>query len=400
MPSVRERHGSDAACRMRELIRSGVVKSDVQSFYVADLRVVARRYRTFRAYLPRIRVFYAVKCNADPAVLDLLASLGAGFDVASGRELRLVEDALPASVMDSRVIFANPVKNVLDLRNAVQCGVSLMTFDSAEELRKIAQHAPHAQLLLRIAVDDTKSRVPLASKFGALACETRPLLIEAKELGACVVGVAFHVGSGCTSVDAYVNALAQARRVFDEAEALGLAHMSVLDIGGGFPGVDGEVDLSFVQIATTLRSHIDSLFQSDVEVIAEPGRYIVCAAFALATKVCGARQRGAVFDYFIADGVYGSFKDAVLLDFRFRVEPLLLSGDSAERRCHAVSNVYGPTHDAHDVVLRNAQLPRFRMGDWLFFPNMGAYTVSLATELALMPRPTVHYLRSKNHRNK
>lgn len=387
MPSVRDARARALPDAMRALLTSGRVSPDAHSFYAADLCEVARRLREFRALLPRVAPFYAVKCNPDACVVRTLAHLGAGFDVASSDELRLVADVLSPAQLRSRVVYANPVKAERDMRYASASGVALMTFDSADELRKVRRAAPDARLLIRIAVGDALSRVPLATKFGAQMGEVRALLDEAQRLGLAVVGVAFHVGSGCLSARPYVEALQRARAVFDEAEALGMPPLSVLDIGGGFPGFDGEAPVTFKEIAEAVRPRIDALFDDDVDVIAEPGRYCVASAYTLATKIMSARRRGGVFDYYIGEGVYGSFKDALLLDLRFEVKPLFGSATGV-----VSCNLYGPTQDPHDVVLRDVQLPQFRVGDWLYFPNMGAYTISLATNLAGLTRPLVHYL--------
>eukprot|EP00171_Calliarthron_tuberculosum_P010504 IDg10504t1 len=332
MPSVRAAGARAVPDAMRALLGTGQVDADAHAFYVANLSEVARRLREFRTALPRVAPFYAVKLS----------------------ELRLVADALLNAQLRARVVYANPVKAERELRLVAARGVTLMTFDSADELRKVRAAAPHARLLLRVAVGDSLSRVPLATKFGAHTSEVRALLTGAHRLGLTVVGVAFHVGSGCLSARPYVDALQHARAVFDEAAALGMPPLSVLDIGGGFPGFDGEVPITFTEIAAVVRPRIDALFGPEVNVIAEPGRYFVASAYSLATKITSMRRRGPVFDYYIGEGVYGSFKDALLLNLRFEAKPLFASADaSSAGETHAPSNLYGPTQDPHDVVLRN-----------------------------------------------
>lgn len=363
---------------------------DTSAFFVADLSVVASRLAEFRSALPRVTPFYAVKCNPDLTVMRTLSKLGCGFDCASQSEMELARDCIPDAELGDRVVFANPQKMEEHLAYASQHGVRLMTFDSVDELHKIHRLCPAARTLLRIAVEDSKSLVPLSTKFGALHAEVPSLLGAASLLGISVVGLAFHVGSGCPSLTPFMDALELARRVFDDAASMGLQPMSVLDIGGGFPGHDVEMPVTFAQVAAAIGPAIDSLFDSSVDIIAEPGRFFVTSAYSLATQILSVRRRGPEVDYYISDGVYGSFKDACILKIDYSVLPLIQSVDAVDKD-PITCNIFGPTQHPFDIVLRHAKLPRLSVGDWIFFPNMGAYTISLSTSLAGLPRPPIHY---------
>ena len=204
-----------------------------------------------------------------------------------------------------------------------------------------------------------------------------------------MAGVAFHVGSGALCQKPYMAALLEARKIFDIAEALGLPPMTVLDIGGGFAGYDGEAPVTFAEVAAAVAPAIDSLFQPEIDVIAEPGRFVATGAFSFAARVVGVRERkGCVRDYYIGDGVYGAFKDAVLLNVQF--ECRLLFGDD-RTGTKVTCNMRGPSNDPYDVVLRDAALPRMEVGDWVFFPNMGAYTHALSTAFGAIERPPIFY---------
>ena len=253
------------------------------SFFIADLGEVYRQFIRWKKNLPRIEPFYAVKCNPDPLVLRLLASLGAGFDCASKDEIAKVLALTPA-VPHRNIIFANPCKANPQIRYARQVDVKMMTFDNADELTKCKQHYPNAQLLLRIWTDDSKSQCQLSRKFGASEESIRPLLKLAKLLGLNVIGVSFHVGSGSHDPDAFVSSVDMARRAFDIARDLGL-EFSILDVGGGFCHDD------FESVARVLGEKIDEQFPQEmgVRIIAEPGRYFVASAFTLATNVIARR---------------------------------------------------------------------------------------------------------------
>jgi ornithine decarboxylase len=380
---------------MRDVIPVADYDGDA-AVYVADLGTVVRRYLEFLDALPRVTPYFAVKCNPDPAVVHLLALLGASFDCASSDEISLVASTGIAD-LDARIIYANPCKQPSQLKHAAELGVTLMTFDSDDELLKIRDLHPTARLMLRIAVEDSHALCPLSSKYGANMDDVPDLLRTANALGLNVVGVAFHVGSGCTDVTSYTAALIRARKVFRDAESLGMTPLSILDIGGGFPGHDTEAPVTFLEIARTLHRDLDSMFDKSIRVIAEPGRYFVSAAFSLAAKVLSCRKNeigpSAVV---IGDGVYGSFKDAVLLNISFQPQGSIVTSDERpiDPGVMTSTTLYGPTCNAMDVVARNVALGVVVPGDWFYFLNMGAYTRSLATRFNGFTHPRVHYYLS------
>lgn len=107
--------------------------------------------RAWRGAMPRVQPFYAVKCNPEPALLKLLAALGAGFDCASKAELEAV---LALGVPKDKIIFAHPCKRSCDLRFCRDVGVQVTTFDTESELTKVAATCPSIQLVLRVRCDD------------------------------------------------------------------------------------------------------------------------------------------------------------------------------------------------------------------------------------------------------
>lgn len=210
------------------ILQERIANCDVDTedaFFVADLASVAHQYRQWTDLLPRVRPFYAVKCNPDPLVSTTLHKLGAGFDCASKAELQLALDlgADPASI-----IFANPCKQVSHIRFAAQKGIQKMTFDNADELVKVKLHMPDAKMVLRILTDDSKSVCRFGIKFGAAIGLVADLLKLATELEIEVVGISFHVGSGCFDASSFKDAVVLARQAFDIGESLGF-NFSLLD---------------------------------------------------------------------------------------------------------------------------------------------------------------------------
>ena len=133
--------------------------------------------------------------------------------------------------------------------------------DNIDELIKIKEHWPNVQVLIRLKTNDQSSLIPLSSKFGASKQMATRLLTSAVELGVNVVGCAFHVGTGCYDINAFCHALESAKWLFDTAEKMELKFdMKILDIGGGFPGVDEEGKPTFAQMARTINQTLEGLF--------------------------------------------------------------------------------------------------------------------------------------------
>ena len=218
------------------------------------------------------------------------------------------------------IIYANPCKSRLGLLEAVCKGIRMVTFDNETEVIKCAAISKRIQLILRIITDDRGSQCRLSSKFGAPRSKWPALLACAQKHGLQVIGVSFHVGSGCRDATRYEAALKDARELFDMAPDYGM-RMTLLDIGGGFPGethsmwnpadLDPEPDFDdakvgipvdsdnedngadhfmyFTEIAEVISPLIDRLFDPSIRVIAEPGRYFVAACATLCCSVIAAR---------------------------------------------------------------------------------------------------------------
>ena len=126
-----------------------------RAFYIINLGALTNSYTNWIRLLPNVHPYYAVKCNPNPVILEVLASLGCNFDCASENEMKMVIEITKDS---SRIIFANPCKMSSQIRYARANDVDLMTFDCEEELYKIKLYHPYAKLVLRLAVDDSASK--------------------------------------------------------------------------------------------------------------------------------------------------------------------------------------------------------------------------------------------------
>ncbi|KAL6712903.1 Ornithine decarboxylase [Lecanora helva] len=364
-----------------------------ESFFVVDLGEVHRQHSRWIRNLKRVKPFYvpAVKCNPDVEVLRLLARLGTGFDCSSRHE---IEQCLDLGVDSNRILYANPCKAKSHIRYARSMGVRRMTFDSTDELYKIKAIFPDAELLLRIATDDSSSICGFNQKFGAPLESTRQLLEVASQLGLEIAGVSFHVGTASINPRVFVQAVRDSRIVFDLAQELGHS-LRVLDVGGGFSTG------SFEAISQTLATALDEYFSGDIELISEPGRYFVESAFTLACNIIARRGIGKEascpsYMLYLNDGVYRNFMDCLLS--HWRPKPRILNSTSENMpRKEIHYSIWGPTCDGVDQIIEDVALPKdLDVGDWLYFENMGAYTSCLATSFnGFSSKQIVYYVSSE-----
>ena len=255
--------------------------------------------------------------------------------------------------------------------------MTLMTFDNTDELYKIRDYYPEAELVLRILTDDSASACRLSTKYGASLEYAEELLHLTKELDLNLVGVSFHIGSGASDIDSFGRAVTDARQIFDQAADVGF-DLKLLDVGGGF------VDETFETFAGNLHEALEEHFPNNVRIIGEPGRYYASNAFTLATNVIARREvtvnhdGGKGYMLYLNDGVYGNFSN-IIFDHQHPV-PKVLNEASNEDQLVEYS-IWGPTCDGIDVITDRYFLPGVvEIGDWLFFENMGAYTKCSATK--------------------
>ncbi|XP_075222924.1 ornithine decarboxylase-like isoform X2 [Lycorma delicatula] len=372
---------ADAQTVLRNIIETGIQED---AFYVLDVGDIVKKHKEWKIKMPRVEPFYAVKCNDSLIVLEVLAALGTGFDCASKGEINKV---LSLGVDPSRILFANPAKLKSHIHHAANQGVDLMTFDNECELHKVKNFFPSARLILRIRCDSTISQCPLGMKFGCDPLTEAPHLLEvANSLGLNVVGISFHVGSGCQDPPVFERAITAARNLFDIGLHLGF-NMNILDIGGGFPGNKGT---SIDKIAEIVNSTLDLHFppSEGINIIAEPGRFYAASAFTLATNIHSKRDSVNNSMYYINDGVYGSF-NCILYDHAVvSPQPFMVNPKPVTKLQPA--SVWGPTCDGLDQVVDNCLLPPLDIGDWLIFEDMGAYTLPVASQFNGFPVPKVH----------
>jgi ornithine decarboxylase len=359
---------------------------------VIDHETIRRNYASFRRHLPRVQAYYAVKANPAPEIVRTLYEAGASFDVASLPEFMLVYEnvkRLPARARQDfvwdKIVYANPIKPEKTLR-ALDRYRPLVTYDNRAELAKIKAHAPHAGLALRLRVPNTGSVVELSSKFGCDPGEAVDLIVEAFRLGLVVEGLSFHVGSQCTNFENFVHALNMAAAVRREALARG-HDIKILDIGGGFPVAYDRHVKPLGDLARVVNAEIARLFPPDIEILAEPGRYLVATAATALARVIGKAVRDGRVSYYIDDSVYHTFSGLIFDHCPYHFKAM-------KRGRTEISAVFGQTCDGLDTISRAEDLPDLEIGDLVYSENIGAYSNASATWFnGFPPAKVVHVNR-------
>lgn len=353
------------------------------SFYVYNMEHLSSNIDRWHSLLPSVKPYYAVKCNPDQEIVATLSAANLGFDCASRKE---IDDILKWTSPEN-IIFAHPCKRQDDIYFAKGKGVNLTTFDTLSEVNKLANS--NMDCLLRIKVDNPTAKVQLGLKYGAeIEGECEDILSLARKKNVEVVGVSFHVGSASQDPEVYRTAIKGSSHVFDLMERYGYCP-SILNIGGGF------TSSTFEESAKVIRESLDTYIDPlQTSIIAEPGRFFVENIATFFTPIIGTRFRRNVMEYWITDGLYGSF-NCILYDHQHPEVHVLRDVDAEEERYESI--VWGATCDSADklnVGSQAIQLPKLNTGDWLMFPNFGAYTIAGATDFngINMTKPKVFYV--------
>lgn len=355
---------------------------------VVDAKIIVKNILRFKSAFPRIKLYYAVKALSDPEVLAVIDRLVDGFDIASLGELQTVQKVSKKSLM-----FSNPVKIPEHIMITHKAGVDMFAFDSAMELNKIAQSAPGSKVYLRLKVSDYGSAFPLSKKFGADENHAVALFGHATDLGLDPMGVTFHVGSQSENVLTWENAIEKTGAVIARLNKVGF-NVSMLDIGGGFPGQYAEETIDFMDLARTINTALKKHIPKSVTLVAEPGRYIVADSAVMVTTVIGRENRTGQSWLYLDTGVFQGLMESLEMD-EWKYPIFKLNSSSAAMPHHFT--LTGPTCDAQDTIDMSVPLPAdIEIGDRICIGSTGAYTVVYGSNFNGFKTPKVVCINQSN----
>ena len=378
---------------LQSLVRS--FRSEYGAFYVFARGRVQGNWNLWTKELAHIKPHYAVKCNPDRALLKTLSSFGAGFDCASGRELMEVADlGHPKGDFKDIVIYANPCKPMRDLQKAKMLGSPTTIVDSFEEVEKLKSIKWQGNALLRLLVEDESSLMPFSRKFGLPSEKAAELSKFAYSQGLQLKGVSFHVGSGCLDPHQYTKAIQKSHEVITTLNLSG-HDADLVDIGGGFLADTSQ----FEKNARKIRCAMQPYPKRSLRYIAEPGRFFAESAFDLFVQVIGKKPNLVTggWRYTIDESLYGQFS-CIPFDHKkpnwIRI-PTSYENKDVPARKRVKGTLYGRTCDSLDLIANSDDMEDLEVGDWLWFPNMGAYSSVTASEFNGFPKPPLHGIDSQ-----
>lgn len=344
---------------------------------VLDCDALRQRYRDLQSALPAVGLYFAIKSSPEIAVLEILVQEGAGFDVATTGELNLLSSI---GVNPRSTIHTHPIKRDKDIRDAIQFGCTTFVVDNIDELLKFKNYSDQVEILLRVSFRSKDATIDLSRKFGCGLAHVPDLLAAASQLGICIKGLSFHVGSQSLTPTAHVDAIEACKTFFVTPELAGSEHLTVLDIGGGIP-VDYtrhgfELEAFCQPINAALAEYPDH-----VQVIAEPGRVLSAPTMTSISTVMGRAERGGLWWYYLDDGVYGAYSGQIYDHAHY---PITIFSDNTSAHPSVLA---GPTCDSIDVITELAMLPAMNIGDIVVGEQMGAYTLATASEFNSIPKP-------------
>jgi ornithine decarboxylase len=356
--------------RIRDFLRT---RQPASPCLVVDLDIISANFCSFRQSLPDTDIFYAVKANPDPAVLGLLARLGANFDCASVRE---IEMALDAGATPSRISYGNTIKKEADIARAHALGVSLFAVDCIEEVEKIARSAPASRIFCRILTDGNGAEWPLSRKFGCVPEMAVRVLQSAHVLGLKAAGVSFHVGSQMTDADAWDSAIGDAKRIFDAMAKAGV-QLDLLNLGGGFPTRHLRDVPATEVFGSRIRLALSRHFgDRNPHTIIEPGRGMVGNSGIIHSEVVLISKKSDQDGFrwvFLDIGKFGGLAET--MDEAIRYQIRTDRDDDSMEECILA----GPTCDSADVLYEKTMYPlplSLRIGDVVLIEGTGAYTTT------------------------
>ncbi|MCU0936373.1 MAG: diaminopimelate decarboxylase [Gammaproteobacteria bacterium] len=354
--------------------------------YVYSRAAIEAAWRAYdRAFGARPHlVCYAVKANANLAVLNVLARLGAGFDIVSAGEL---ERVLAAGGDPGRVVFSGVGKSRAEMARALEAGIRCFNVESVPELERLEEVAAalgrRAPVSLRVNPDvDPETHPYIAtglrdSKFGVAIDEAEAVYRRATALPHLeVLGVDCHIGSQLTSVSPFLDALDRVLDLVDRLAAAGTPLRHV-DLGGGL-GVRYR-DERAPDPGELVTALLTRLAGRTLEVLLEPGRSVIGPAGLLLTRVEYVKT-GAGRDFVIVDAAMNDLLRPALYQAWQSVVPVVPRAGEG-RRC----DVVGPVCETGDFLARDRVLT-VRPGDLLAVQTAGAYGFAMSSNYNARPR--------------
>ena len=337
---------------------------------IIDVDRVETQYNALKAGLGKADIHYAVKANPAREIISRLVQLGSHFDAASRGE---IETCLSQGAHPDTISFGNTIKRPADIAWAFAAGITLFAADADEELEKIAEFAPGADVYIRLIVEVSQADWPLTRKFGCDKDTAIRLCGVAKSLGLNPVGFSFHVGSQTRKAEMWEPSLNALAEIWHGAKAAG-HDLKLLNIGGGFPAFYGEAIQAPTDYAAAVMAMVTEKFGDVERIMAEPGRGMVAEAGVIACEVLLVSRKSERDMHrwvYLSIGRFSGLAETEGEAIRYQFET------PRDNDAMGPCIMAGPSCDSADVLYEKRPMPlplTLKAGDRVLIRNTGAYT--------------------------
>lgn len=380
-------HSSNNVLHVEQIALPNIAERFGTPCYVYSRAVITENWRAFSEQLPAPhKVCYAVKANSNLAVLQVLADLGAGFDVVSGGEIARV---IRAGGKAADIVFSGVAKSDAEIRYALELGIGQFNVESDAELERISAIATAMQHTARISFRvnpdvDAKTHPYIATglednKFGipmqeALATYQRAVTLPGIE----IVGADCHIGSQLTEIEPFLAALERMLALVDSLTEVGI-HLHHIDMGGGL-GVT-YTDEEPPQVASYIQAMLKRMADyPHLSLYLEPGRAIVANAGVLLTKVEYLKFNGHKHFIMVDAGMNDLLRPSL---YQAHHDIVNVAASNAPE---VHGDVVGPVCETGDFLGQNRTM-RVAAGDLLAVKSAGAYGFTMSSNYNTRPRP-------------
>lgn len=336
-------------------------------YILTDLNIVQDNAKKLKSLLNNVKIYYAVKSNSNPRIIESLNNIVEGYDIASLGEW---EQLRKSKVSPKRILFSNPVKIPAHIEKTYKDGLRYYALDSLDEIKKLSKFAPGANVYIRIQVSDYGSKFPLSKKYGLLPGHVTEYASFAESMGLKVRGLAFHVGSQSENPQVWETAFEISGGLIKKLSEQGI-EIEFLDIGGGFPADYGQPIPSISVTCRLINKAIKKYIPSGIDIMAEPGRFIVAESSVIVTKIIAREHRSGTDWLHLDMGVFQGLMEP--LEMRSWKYPTFTDKNPKGYKKDFV--LTGPTCDAYDTIGTDYSLPsEVNAGDNIYIGSAGAYT--------------------------
>lgn len=355
-------------------------------YILTDLKSIENKVEQLHDLLDDVKIYYAIKSNNHPKIIEHIDRFVDGYDIASLGEWQQLREQ---KVSPDRILYSNPVKIDDHIEETYRDGVRHYAIDSVDEIKKLSELAPGANVYIRTQVSDYGSKFPLSKKYGLRPSHVLEYADLAKSMGLRVCGLTFHVGSQAENMQVWERAFEICGGLIEKMRQQGM-EITLLDIGGGLPADYGQPIPSIAILAKTINAAIKQWIPQGVTVVAEPGRFLVANSSLLITKVIAREHRSGTDWLHLDMGVFQGLMEP--LEMKGWKYPVFTDRYPKEYKKEFV--LTGPTCDAYDTIGTDYLLPSdIGRGDKIYFKSVGAYTTVYGSNFNGFKMPEVYFVK-------